>query len=191
MEFRFHPESHVYTLDNRTVPSVTQILAGVYGRQWNASDWYMERGRAVHACCAMVGRNLEFEYDERIAGQVQACRKWYKDFKPRVVHIETPFVSKEFRFAGTPDLETSSPIGPARMIIDWKASMSKMDALQLAGYGILTGAKKGMVVELHDDGTYQCSKVIDLTLWKHKFLATLTVFNVRQELNIKDKGETV
>ena len=41
------PITHVYTLNGRVVPGVTEIVrATVPG--WQASEWYLQRGRALH-----------------------------------------------------------------------------------------------------------------------------------------------
>ena len=77
MTLDFNEAAHQYTLNGHDVPSVTQVLGDVLPG-WRADDWYLERGRAVHACAAMIARGEEFDHDSVIAGQVAACRRFFQ-----------------------------------------------------------------------------------------------------------------
>src|SRR5712691_6921904 len=49
-QLTFEEEPHIYRIDGRIVPSVTQVLKGVFGDliwPW-ANEFAMERGRRVH-----------------------------------------------------------------------------------------------------------------------------------------------
>lgn len=181
----FDAPTHTYHIDGRKAPSVTQIMADVFGVPFKAGQWYLDRGQAVHACAAMVGRGEDFDNDPRIDGQVEAARRFYREIQPEIIEIEQVHASEQYRYAGTPDLV--GIIGkPGKMIVDFKASFNKLVPIQLAGYGLLTNVNKGAGVQLKEDGTYKMTEVYDLRRWKARFLAALTVFNTRRELGIKE-----
>jgi hypothetical protein len=133
----------------------------------------------------MVAQNQEFDNDPRIDGQVAACRKFFHDIQPAVIAVEHRYGSMQYQFAGTPDL-LAVVAKHGKLIVDWKASFSGLEPLQLAGYGILSGLNKGVAVQLKEDGTYKMGEVVDLRRWKARFLATLTVYGTKQELGIKE-----
>ena len=184
----FDPVAHRYEMDGRRVPSVTQIMADVFGVPFKASEWYLERGTAVHACAAMVGRGEQFENDPRIDGQVEACRKFYREIQPEIAEVETVHASDQYRFAGTPDL-VGTIQKHGKIIVDFKSSVNCLVHIQLAGYGLLTNVNKGVGVQLNADGTYKMTEVYNLGRWKSRFLAAVTVFNTRRELGIKEDAE--
>ena len=190
----FDASSHTYRINGRPVPSVTQVMADVIPG-WRAADWYLQRGRAVHACAAMIAQGLEFEHDERIAGQVAACRRFYAEVYgglPKVDLVEHPVFSRRYQFAGTLDLLASFP--ERITLVDFKATLTEAVPIQLAAYGIAlnessigVNVKWGLGVQLNEDGTYKCSEVYDLRRYKAEWLALLTTFNVRRRLKIKEE----
>ena len=184
----FDKEKHEYKVGDRVVPSVTQILSSVFGRSFYADEWYLDRGKAVHACAAMIVKKQEFDHDPQIAGQVAACRQWFKYCEPIIEFVEEPYFDQTLMFAGTPDIICRLRGIPYRVIVDWKASPSKIDPVQLAGYGILAKAKKGMIVQLKEDGTYRMEEYTLLS-YERVFKAALTVFNTKKAMGIKDKEE--
>ena len=174
-----------YEINGRGVPSVTEIL-GELLPTWQAGEWYLQRGRAVHACCAMIARGQEFDADPQIAGQVEACRKWFADFNAIAFECEKPYHSTRYQYAGTPDLICGVK---NRMLIDFKASLNSVVALQLGGYGELTDINKGMGVELREDGTYTTTGLLDLRIPRREFLALRTVYGVRERLGMLTNKE--
>lgn len=186
---RFDATSHTYYIADRPAASVTQIINRVYGRKWMAADWYMERGTAVHACAAMIGRGEEFDCDPRIEGQVAACRAWYAAFKPTVWEIETAHYDDGLRFAGTPDLVCC--LNRIDVVVDWKSSTTDLCWLQLTAYALLTGRKYGMVVELKENGTYKCGKLVAIgPRERAAWMATMTVYGVMVKHGINSaKGD--
>lgn len=192
--YRFDEATHTYYIDERPVPSVTQVMADMIPG-WRAADWYLQRGRAVHACAAMVAQGLEFEHDERIAGQVAACRQFYRvvygGILPTFVPVEFAVYSRQYQYAGTLDLLASFRKSPT--LVDFKATLTDAVPIQLAGYAIALNerdgfsVKFGMGVQLNEDGTYKCSEVYDLRRYKAEWLALLTTYNVRRRLKIKEE----
>lgn len=185
----FDEASHTYHIGKRSVPSVTKVLGDLIPG-WMAAEWYLERGRAVHACAAMVARGEEFDHDPQIDGQVAAVRKFFAEVNPVVIDVEKQMFSSLYQFAGTLDL--SCRIGPRTLVIDWKASLSKSLPYQLAAYGILANLNYGAGVHIRDDGTYAMTEVYDLRRYKQGFLSLLGAYNVRRECGVKQTtGENV
>ncbi len=155
-------QDHRYTVDGVPCDSVTSILKAV-APQWMASDWHLQRGTAVHACAAFIGGGVEFtlppEDEAVIAGQIAACRAWYRDFAPTRRIIEERVASPELRLAGTPDLLCDIDGRP--VVVDWKASYHPSVRWQLGAYYALAicthGAEWpwGLCVVLGDDGKYR------------------------------------
>lgn len=177
---------HEYRIDRRHVPSVTQILSSVLGRDFYADEWYMQRGTVIHACAALIAQGKPFDSDPIVHGQVCACRNWFRDFAPRIEEIEQAHYDEKLMFAGRPDLICKLRGISFRVVIDWKSSSSKIDPYQLAAYGLLTGCKMGMTVVLNEDQSY---KINQFTLAKYQrvFLAALTIYNAKRELKIKEE----
>lgn len=155
------PTEHAYTLNGRPVPNVTSVLGDLLPC-WQASDWHLQRGQAVHACAAMIGRKLDFRHDPEIEGQVMACKRFFAEMRPHVLHVETPVGSLEHGYAGTPDLICI--INNRHVIVDYKAGVGPSLEYQLAAYAIAATETLGldihwgMGVVLRTDGQYQVAK---------------------------------
>jgi len=188
-DHRFDAESHSYYIDGRRVDSVTQVLTARLGdKMWFASEWYLERGRVVHACCALVANGKRFVCDDRVAGQVSACRKFYADLKPEVLEVEKPGYSTTYNFAGCPDLICR--IRARTCIVDFKASLTDLVFIQLGGYAVLNPtAKYGMGVELKEDGKYKCTEMVKLDRYRNEFLALLSTCMIRRRLGLEKESE--
>lgn len=179
--FTFDPDAHIYRLNGRIVPSVTQALHGVVP-QWVPEDkWFMQRGTAVHACAALIAHDQLETFDPIISGQVAAIKSWYRDYQPRVLHVETPVYSMAYQFAGTLDLAVDLR---GRLVLgDWKCTLSKSVQWQLGAYAVAaketlgTTFKEGFGIELRNDGTYQVGETYDLTRAGREFLAILSAYN--------------
>jgi hypothetical protein len=191
----FNEEIHQYTLNGKIIPSVTQIIDEILGHAWSADEWYLRRGRAVHACAAFIALNQVFRYDPQIEGQVKALRLFFSQMKPQVITVESKMLSHIFRFAGTPDLFCRINGKPA--IVDFKASLDKeRTKLQLGGYSVLIGETlggkppdKGYGVEILPTGKYRMSETFDLRQARKEFLALRTAYGIRERLNILTRKE--
>lgn len=190
----FDATTHTYKIDGGAVPSVTQVLSDLLPG-WQASEWYLQRGTAVHACCAMIARGVAFTHDPAIDGQVMACRRFFREVRPRVLvgTTERSLFSTRYKFGGTMDL--AALIGKDRTIIDWKASFGAALPYQLAAYSILYQEvfrgcviNRGVGVQLNEDGTYKMSQVYDLRNYKYGFLALLSAYKIRLACKVKEEG---
>jgi len=184
---RFSPDKHQYFINDRPVPSVTQVVRAILGDAiWNATDpWYLERGTAVHACAALIAQGKQFEHDPAIDGQVRACRKFFADWKPEVLEIERQLYGERYQFAGTMDmlcrLNQRSDV-----IVDWKSALSEVAEIQIGGYGVMCPqARYGIVVALQDDGNYKCGEMFKLDRRKNEFLALRSSYSIKQRLGLK------
>ena len=193
-ENTFDPELHEYWIGRYQVPSVTRVLRDLIPG-WSASDWYLERGRAVHACAAFVAQGKNFTVPECAVGQVAACRLFFAEVKPVVLAVELAVYSKAHQYAGTLDLLTHKPGSASLMILDFKSSLTKTVPFQCAGYA---GAYEeqfgktvnyGVGVELREDGKYQMGDIKDLRPYKRKFVELVGSFNSRRECGIKEAKE--
>lgn len=187
--FRFDEARHRYTLDGAVLPSVTGVIKECVGSGFEYlqdADWYLQRGRAVHAAAKFIAEAKSFECDPRIEGHVAALRKWFDDFKPvGPFRIEQPVYSEVYRYAGTPDLFCTLYGKP--FCVDWKNSLShERVAWQLGAYTLTQTNRgngiSGLGVELHEDGTYKTTKTLDLRRAQQEFLAMRSVYSVKERL---------
>lgn len=176
--FTFNDETHEYKIDGVVVPSVTQVLNSVFPR-FAVDPYYLQRGSVIHACCAMLLRGEDFEFDPQVTGWILAAKKFISEVKPEVLAVEKQFYSERHGFAGTIDARIM--IGDQPMLLDWKSSTSGNDLMQLAGYSILTLDKRGVIVELCADGTYTMGKIVSLKQYQAGFLSALSVFKMQKQ----------
>lgn len=188
----FDEPTHSYTVNGIAVPSVTTVISGVLGTGYDGvpdAEYYMGRGKAVHACAALVAQGVEFEHDHAISGFVLAVRKFFADFKPQPIAVETPVGSARYRYAGTFDL--LAKIDRRHVLIDWKSSLEeKRCILQLAGYAIAQQetlgecCSHGMGVWLRNDGTYKTTGIKPLAVECGKFLNVLSVYGIMRDMGV-------
>jgi len=184
---QFDPNSHTYTIGSRRVPHVTQVLDDLLPG-YHASDWHLQRGRAVHACAALIATGQAFEHDPRIAGQVEAVRRFLREVKPEIIAVEQHVYSTMYHYAGTLDLLAG--IQRREVVIDYKASLTPSTIYQLAAYALtLDDVNWGMGVEIHEDGSYRCSELLSLKRAKQEWLALLTAHNIRVRLGYTNKED--
>lgn len=183
----YNDADHSYYLAGVRVPSVTQILSDLLPC-WQASEWHLQRGRAVHACAALIANGRPFTCDPQIAGQVAACERWFAEVKPEVLDAEQIVTSLRYRYCGRYDLFAT--INGKDMIVDWKASLAASVPYQLTAYGVAADfVRYGVAVELHEDGTYRMSDVYDLRRYRAEWLAMRAVYGIRQRLGKTEKGD--
>lgn len=188
----YDAENHRYTIDGIEIPSVTKIISAMLGCGWMAADWYLQRGRAVHACAALIAQGVDFTYDQQIKGQVAAIRRFFTEVNPRVVNYEEQMFSEKYRFGGTADLICKT--GGRWTVIDYKASIDEeRAALQLGGYSILAEEKygikimRGFPVAIKDTGKYQMGTTINMRRARREFLALRGTYGVMNRMNILPK----
>ena len=126
---------HKYYLDGKELPSVTTIIRRVLGDKGHGTQWHMDRGSAAHELYALLGagEDLElYDYDQRLTGNVAAWKDWHSRERVEVEAVEKQMCHVSAGYAGTVDAVVM--IRGKRWIIDYKASPSARDELQLAAY---------------------------------------------------------
>ena len=130
--FKFNEKEHVYSLNDKPLPSVTQIVSNVLNTPMFANEWYLKRGSMIHLAIKLFLNNKldENSVDPRIQGYFMSAKSAIKDLKIQPALIETHLYHKLLLFAGTPDLLTSEKI-----LIDWKSGSQQPHSIfQLGGY---------------------------------------------------------
>jgi hypothetical protein len=189
---RFDSDNHQYYITvngvERKVPSVTQVLKDLLPT-WRASEFFLGKGRAVHAAAAFVARGIAFEHDPRISGQVEAVRKFFREIRPTVMAVERPVYSTRYLYGGTLDLVCE--INKRIVVADYKAAITPATIYQCAAYGLVypKTLQHGMGVELHENGSYKLSEVWDLKRAQQEWLSLLTAFRIRERLGCLSKED--
>ena len=184
----FNEETHTYKLDGKVIPSVTQIIDELLPTNYKPNDWYLQRGKAVHACAAMIARGVDFVSDSRIDGQVRAIEKFFKEVKPEVFGVEIKLVSKSYRYGGTYDL--AARIDGKYVLVDYKGTVEiERTGLQLAAYSRLCIPLivYGIGVEIREDGTYKMTEPIKLKNYYREFLALRATYGIRERLGLNKR----
>jgi len=179
---QFDAERHIYTVDGKVYPSVTDICSMLtsFGEInpaiiQNAA----RRGTAVHELCAMVDYGCETDgipCEPDLVGYVLAYMRFLRDYKPDWEMIEHRLYSPDFGYAGT--LDRFGKIDGKPWLIDLKTTATPNRATriawacQLAGYGELL-QRDGINMadlQLKKDGTYRLIRA-DETEKKYEFKA--------------------
>jgi len=189
--FSFDAETHTARYGAAIIPTVTQVIQDILPG-WAAGEWYLRRGQAVHAACAYVAQGVECEVDPRIEGQVEACRRWFRDMGWYPELVECTVYSRLYQYAGTLDLLA---IGDGKkVLVDYKAHLTETVPLQLAGYSQAVkethgiAVNQGVGVQLNEDGTYRMSEQYVLRPYKHEFLSLRTAYGLRRRFKINENG---
>lgn len=177
INFSFDPALHIYRLDKRIIPGVTDIVNSVCGVEHYANEWHLNRGRSVHKAISLYLRGTldPASIDERIRGQVEAAKKAVRELNLNPPYIlEVPMFNSTLLYAGTPDLLVRD------ILIDWKSSHQDSTEIQIGGYIALAEryyhtVKKGVEIVLNEDGKYSLTEYKPARC-KGLFLAALTIF---------------
>lgn len=155
-------DDHRYFVGEREYAGVTSTIRTICPG-WQAGEWYMQRGRAVHAAIHLHLQNkLDWSsVDERIKGRVEAVLRFLSDCNMTVLETETQLCHGAYQYAGTVDAvlgDSSTSI----VIADWKGSLDPVCCdPQLGAYSMLLLeerdclAQRAVAVETHDDGSYK------------------------------------
>lgn len=124
MQVEFDSVAHIYRVDGRRVPGVTEVLKenGLINDEWY-TEASSERGRAIHLATEFDddGDLDEETLDPGILGYVQAWRQFKFDTHPTVLQKETVVVDPFGRYAGTEDRTITFPSSRMEAVIDIKS----------------------------------------------------------------------
>jgi hypothetical protein len=189
MKIEFNSENHSYLLNGVQAPSVTTIIKEIIGCAWEASDWYLERGTVVHACAHLIAQGKNFKFDEQVAGEISALKRFFEEVKPEVIASEIFVASEIYHYCGT--LDFACRIGRDLAIVDWKASVDKLRTpIQIGGYSqaykemFSKEINAGYGVEIKSNGTYSMTPRIDLKKSRNQFLALRTAYALRESAGL-------
>lgn len=137
----------------------------------------MGRGSAVHRMAEAIanGEPVDRLDRDRYPGYADAIESWFAEHRPTVVHVEATVWNTTAGYAGSADLHFKWRGGRTVNVLDWKTSKryGPEMAAQLAAYANATelttrtshepvpapSVKKGYVVKLADDGTWEMREV--------------------------------
>ena len=160
---KFDEGKHVYTWNEKVVPSVTQILSRVGVRSREDSHWNSisgsefihdntaaEFGTAFHDVAQYIVQGIKCSYDPALEPWVVGLKKYIEEHMLlyRDIKVEKPLYSKKYGYAGTYDLFAFNKEIP--VLDDWKTStqFQKHWRLQTVAYEQLIrenyGIKKRM-----------------------------------------------
>jgi hypothetical protein len=175
MKVELDEENHIYHVDGKIVPGVTEIITPPGRKFYLAGS--AERGHRVHAATVMYDNGLLTVDDcpEYLRGWLKAWADFRKDtgFEPTI--IEGSGCSADGRYAGTIDRIGTIPwkSGVRLMTIDIKSGgKEKKHILQLAGYygiadqggvdgSMWNGANDLGIVYIKPTGDYSFDRIMD------------------------------
>lgn len=187
----FDPETHTYRLDGRVVPSVTQILKGVYpGVYANIPPAVLERkarlGTAVHKAIELELDGGRLDWDNlhpEVRPYMLSWAKWWRRHSVTEGCSETQFYSSA-GYAGTRDFRAI--VDGRSHLIDWKITSNKVPThdLQITAYNYGSEAQSDVCgcLYLRSDGERaefietKCARLLP------DWLATLRVYNIMERM---------
>lgn len=188
MSFEFDEATHIYKLNGKILPSVTQIIAAAGLSNVNTEDPAVLAaglfGKAVHKTCEYYDfGTLDIKtVDDAIIPYLDAWKKFLRENAVKIYSIERKLYHPSYRFAGTIDRVVSWNDSLAILDIKSSASFPKYLGLQTGAYQMLWNcdnrfarAKQRRAVLLKPDGNYSIdtqTKKTDANV----FLSALTCY---------------
>ena len=142
--FQFDQEQHRYTLGDRRLRSVTEILDD--NRLINKSGYnetVRSRGSAVHAAIALELRGKSYDIDPDLIGYVKSALRFLGQPGLTVLDFEVPAYHPLYLYAGTRDIRYT--LQGFEWIGDWKTGgPAKWHRYQTGAYDLLAPQIKKM-----------------------------------------------
>jgi hypothetical protein len=163
MTLNFDPKEHIYTVDGRVVPSVTQVLNEWQKIKLSGMEYYVNTwdgtiipaeifenagaiGKAVHKGARILvnGGKLNWEkLPEPLIHPLREFQRWMEEHEAVPVLSESPMYCEEFDYAGTLDLVCHVKDREDPVLIDYKTSEN------VTTVGPQTAAYLNMFLENH------------------------------------------
>jgi hypothetical protein len=208
IDFRFDPERHLYLVEGRPVPSVTQVLAacGLSADYSTVAPEVLERkriiGEYVHKATQYLDEgSLDLAtVDPQIQPYLAAYRQFLNDsaFRPRLIEHRLVGNINGMLCGGTVDREGA--MAGKLWIIDLKCieRLYPSFALQTAGYGLLLPKPVTLpfrytraVLQLKPDGTYKLTAYEDPADFDvFRAALALTVWRMNHGMDFRTGGWT-
>lgn len=182
MKIEFDEQTHIYKLNGKIIPSVTQILSNLSNFSFVSPEVLARKadiGCKVHKACEWWDKN---ELDEEtlhpiISGYLSGWKKFKKDTRYIPMIWEVLAASEKYLFGGR--IDSVGVIDDKQTLVDIKTGIkTKSHSLQTAAYQILWEEEvKGRIrqrlcVYLKKDGNYSIEPHSD-KIDKYKFLEEL------------------
>jgi hypothetical protein len=189
INLQFDKESHIYTIDGRVIPSVTQVLKDVGIINISPFSGGPETGTIVHEATEQydIGLLQVEDADPKIKGYLQAYLKFLGDTGFNPIMVERRVYHHRLNYAGTIDRYGDLSGKPALLDI-FTGVNPRPKRLQLVAYrqALLSmgyDSYELFTLRLKKDGRYSVDIVnprqID-RLW-NVFCAALAVYNFKKE----------
>ena len=202
MTIEFNEEKHIYTVDGKVVPSVTDICSPItadhYGDINSAVlEMAARRGTAVHEATELIDLGTMPEDDTEIDGYINAYLDFLLDYQPKWEYIEWIGFNDIHGYCGT--IDRAGKVGNEYWVLDIKttASPSKEQYMatccQTRAYSMMIKTDrtpKRKILYLRKDGSYRLvdceEKEAELSL--DSFYLFLTLCEVKTYINsVKEK----
>lgn len=169
----FDEAPHIYRLDGKQIPSVSQIMEPLSKAKYGGIDDAVlnkaaNRGTAVHTAIEIFIKTDGFvDIQPEFAGYMEAFEAWWKDFEPEPLASEYRMYHKLMGYAGTADLLCR--IGGKLTLVDYKTSAAvseKLHGVQLEAYAQALSShgievEDKLILHLKKDGEF---KAVDFPL---------------------------
>lgn len=195
MLLTFDEAAHVYHLDGRKIPGVTEVLEQLTDFRFVKAE-VMERarqlGRAVHKACEIVDLGQDIDpatLSPVVMPYLEGYRKFLAEVRPQWRGIEEKVCHERHRFAGT--LDRRGLVFNRRAILDIKSGAeTETVGLQTAAYLEAfdsanepqweDGTPARFALYLRDDETYRLVEIKTSRQQDFRtFLSALNLFNWR------------
>lgn len=161
----FDEAEHIYMVDGKNVPSVTEILAPLHRSYSKINPSVLEyaakRGTAVHSALEIFDLGNVLEWTPEITPYIQAYLSWGLVYKPKWQYVEKICYNKAQGYAGTID-RVGELNGFKYAVVDIKTSQPTKESLvsvclQTWAYAIAIDQPNAERVGLflRNDGTYR------------------------------------
>jgi len=162
----FDQEKHEYRVGDSVLPSVTQIIHGVFGSRpwWNENS--AKIGTALHRACELESKGMldHTSIDPLIQGRFQGFVRFRELSDFIITGNEKRLYSDKYWFAGTIDIIAEHNGNKA--ILDIKSSLDPSAFIQIGAYSIMEPCREAYVLELMPSGKYKLHSLKNKTTWK-------------------------
>lgn len=195
MNLTFDSKKHEYFVDNKRIPSVTEIVQ-ILTPRFQCDPWYLDRGRIGHLITQYYdqGELDELSIDPSLVGRIEAYKKFDREVNPQIIKIEITLYHPKYHYCGKPDRYG--------ILFKWNSvwdikfgAPAEADNYQVPAYLFLLKvngypAEKGFDIYLKDNGSYRVSEVKNPTKLFLKFLGGVKQWNSAQEEESMKKSVT-
>ncbi len=203
MPLEFNEERHEYTLDDKRLPSVTQVLnpwSQLAGVPDHLLEPYRQRGHDVHLATQLDDEgDLDEDSVPELMGYVRAWRKFRADFEFETHYIELRVYHPMLLYAGTLDRygAVTMTVGRKRvkvpLLLDIKSGVGdRTHGPQTAAYLAALATRhhgadvaRRACVYLADDGTYKTEFFGDYQEDFGLFVAALTIMRWKEKHGVQ------